>query len=53
MGEKKTAQIEKKGGYPAGDKPLSQLPPVPKGPGVGSKPSGNGKPANEGSKADK
>jgi hypothetical protein len=38
-GDKKQSQIEKKGGYPAGERPVSQLPPPPKGPGPGSKPS--------------
>lgn len=42
MADKKATPIEKKGGYPAGNKPVSQLPPPPKGPGVGSKPSSNG-----------
>ena len=36
----KTAKpIEKKGGYPAGDKLVSDLAPPPKGPGAGAKPS--------------
>ena len=39
MGDKRTAPIEKRGGYPAGEKPVSQLAPPPKGPGVGSKPA--------------
>jgi hypothetical protein len=40
---KKQTSIERKGGYPAGERPVSQLTPPPKGPGAGSKPSDNGK----------
>ena len=41
----KTAKpIEKKGGYPAGDKLVSELAPPPKGPGAGAKPSDGSKP---------
>ncbi len=35
---------EKKGGYPAGDKLVSELPPPPKGPAPGAKASGNSEP---------
>ncbi len=45
MADQKKSTIEKKGGYTAGEKPVAQLTPPPKGPGPGSKPStsNNGK----------
>ena len=33
---------EKRGGYTSGAKPVTQLKPPPKGPGIGARPSGNG-----------
>lgn len=44
MSDKKIARPdEEKGGYPSGDKLVSDLPPPPKGPGAGAKPaSGSG-----------
>lgn len=33
---------EKRGGYTSGAKPVSQLKPPPRGPGIGARPSGNG-----------
>jgi hypothetical protein len=32
---------EKRGGYTSGAKPVSQLKPPPKGPGIGARPNGN------------
>ncbi len=37
----KNDSIQKKGGYPAGNKPVATLPSPPKGPGAGSKPAGD------------
>lgn len=40
--KKVQAVEEKRGGYTSGAKPVSQLKPPPKGPGIGARPSGNG-----------
>jgi hypothetical protein len=40
-GVKSAKPIEERGGYPAGEKLVSQLPPPPKGPAPGMKPNGN------------
>jgi len=36
---KERTSIEKKGGYESGARPVTQLPPPPKGPGAGAKPA--------------
>jgi hypothetical protein len=42
---KESPAQEKRGGYTSGAKPVSQLKPPPKGPGIGVRPSGNGQAA--------
>jgi len=42
MAMRRGPTIEKRGGYTSGPKPVSQLKPPPKGPGIGTRPSGNG-----------
>jgi hypothetical protein len=39
VADKKRKPDEQRGGYPSGSKPVTQLKPPPKGPGVGSRPS--------------
>ena len=36
------AVVDKRGGYTSGAKPVSQLKPPPRGPGIGARPIGNG-----------
>lgn len=43
MASKRGRQLEeKRGGYTSGAKPVSQLKPPPRGPGIGARPSSNG-----------
>jgi hypothetical protein len=42
MAAKKVRPVEeKRGGYTSGPKPVGQLKPPPRGPGIGARPSGN------------